>query len=115
VAILRSLIEAVSNKRHVNVTASSGGVLIKKADFDIVHQCGATASLQISFDDGKSHGNPSRPPRRGDRVMNRRDGAWRPGWRHHSVGRRTSRQVSGQRETTGDSPLVVAIVDRAGT
>jgi hypothetical protein len=24
---LRSLIEAVSNKRHVNVTASSGGVL----------------------------------------------------------------------------------------
>jgi hypothetical protein len=24
------------------------------------------AYLQISFDDGKSHGNPSRPPRRGD-------------------------------------------------
>jgi hypothetical protein len=32
--------------------------------FDIVHQCGATY-LQISFDDGKSHGNPTRPRRRG--------------------------------------------------
>jgi hypothetical protein len=64
---LRSLIEAVSNKRHVNVTASSGSVLIKRCRgrmFDIVHQCGATLSLSPdSFDDGKSHGQPysSRP------------------------------------------------------
>jgi hypothetical protein len=34
------------------------------------------AHLQISFDDGKSHGNPTRPRPRGDRVMNRRDVAY---------------------------------------
>src|SRR5438876_10728325 len=52
VAILRSLIEVVSNKRRVNVTTSSGSVLIKRCRgrmFDIVHQCGATASLSPDF------------------------------------------------------------------
>jgi len=35
--------------------------------FDIVHQCGATLSLSPdSFDDGKSHGNPTR---RADEVI----------------------------------------------